>query len=249
MGGRPAYRAHNQVASQARSQAHSRVAGRARNQSHQVRDQVDNQLASLLDCEAGEYLVLATLSSTGAQECKQCVSGKYNDEKGKIGEDSCKKCPVGKFNNQKGKESCTPCNFGNYQSSVGAEECTECSDGTIALRQGLSACIPCGAGEVSNIGHTACDLCTAGTYGDSSTNNVCVACKAGTFLDKGLLNVMSAKLALSRPKRRMFALSVHPVPSATQLVPLRASLVQFQHIRIQPVPTLVLCAPRAALRT
>ena len=125
-------------------------------------------------CPKGTYHKLLT---NNEQECIVCPAGRYVDY---LGAKQCTKCPPARYNNVSGGyvynasmsstiirhddvSDCTRCPAGSYT--------TNATNGSVAQLSGYG--VPFGA--------TACIICPAGTY-QNSTMSYCSNCVAGSYL-------------------------------------------------------------------
>jgi len=128
------------------------------------------------DCDAG------TFSTSGASHCQECPADTYSLNTGSA---TCISCPM---NSHAPASSTSPgscmCNKG-YQSAAGGDLCfdpnADCPSGS--YKGSASECLSCAVGKQGpRPGATtasACELCAAGTFGDSAGASTCSMCPAG----------------------------------------------------------------------
>jgi len=131
-------------------------------------------------CEVGKFT-----SGTGSVVCDVCPTGTYTNINGSS---SCSGCPVGHYQSQTGSSSCQPCPKGMAMQFTGQAVCSACDGGSFANTTGLTRCFQCGIGKFSKkssnsvSGPEVCQLCPAGTKGESLGLDACTACPPGSFV-------------------------------------------------------------------
>ena len=156
-----------------------------------------------LMCDVGRYSTETGLNNS--EECKRCMMGKYQNEKGQT---LCLNCGAGRYSDQEqtihplhtysgNQKKCKGCPEGRYGDETAATKpedsihypdgpfCKKCLVGTYGDALGLAShdsCKSCGAGQFSVYeeltSNEACEKCQAGTYGTED----------GCFKDRGTDN-------------------------------------------------------------
>jgi hypothetical protein len=170
-------------------------------------------------CWAGKFLDIAILDSSKVdgdkhdyEACEACVSGLYQDERGKS---SCKKCAAGTYASGTGTKSqseCKICAISTY-SDPGSISCdyssTTCPVGTHA--SGTAACEPCAKGKYNDeIGLSSCKDCAniAGmpkAYNNQTGQVTCKNCADAALivtLDRSRCRDPSQDLLLSQEEQQ-----------------------------------------------
>jgi len=134
-------------------------------------------------CEAGTYQ-----RSKGQMSCEKCAHGKSSS----TGAEECKRCEPGQY--QQPGHRCQDCNTGRYSKLGFATACTVCQNGTFQNQTRQSTCLHCEQGmHVPEKWHgrpEKCEACTEGRYQPytplqlqqrGTAADRCFACEAGRY--------------------------------------------------------------------
>ena len=153
------------------------------------------------DCNAGSYIVSdksACLvcekgqwqNQNGKSKCKNCGTGKYNDQTQRTAQADCKDCETGKYNDQTGEANCKDCNAGSYMTSD-KSACLVCERGQWQDQDGKSNCKNCGIGKYNDqterTAEAECKDCGKGKYNDQTERTAeaeCKDCGKGKYNDQ-----------------------------------------------------------------
>ena len=140
-------------------------------------------------CEAGKYISMA---GSYSMICTSCSNrpGEYQDE---TGANTCKKCPVGRYQDMNVWDAkvtdCKDCPIGSYQDEMSTTVVKSGNAGTTRIVEiGNTACKTCPNGKTNdNSGnHTTCSDCPTGKFGQ---NGLCEDCPLGRYGNQTGLSV------------------------------------------------------------
>eukprot|EP00941_MAST-03F_sp_MAST-3F-sp1_P003927 g3927.t1 len=115
----------------------------------------------------------------GAQKCRACPEGRFQNARGQI---ECILCAKGRKGPLKGLTSCSNCEQGHFSSVVGSVTCGACAAGKFAKGSENSECKDC---EPGYVGHThaqaECNYCNPGHANPNKglAGHTCPACVPG----------------------------------------------------------------------
>ena len=96
-------------------------------------------------------------------------------------------CAANTFNDVVGNYRCDPCPDGTYQPDLGQITCIakpDCAPGR-GFNEALGSCEVCSVGTFSDTtDDSTCEPCARGTYSSDMGRNSCTTCPAGTFQDQ-----------------------------------------------------------------
>jgi len=137
-----------------------------------------------LFCDPGYY------SPECSTSCTPCKQGTYRPNI--IGSD-CTSCPTGAVCPYEGMIAFDLCQKGTYSALPGQTECRDCPEGTYNPFSGGTKCVPCNHGEYNDEkGQDACFSCPHNTYNTkmgSTSIKDCLDCPAGSYSDSTTDNV------------------------------------------------------------
>ena len=156
------------------------------------------------ECRAGTYSSQEGASSPDT--CLSCAAGNFSQARSAVSADTCEECPADTYSRE-GSAACTPCPMNSEapSRSTSPESCT-CKPGfQSATLGGLCfdpdadcpsgsykdydpaigfQCTSCATGKQGPLpgatDESACELCSAGKYGESQGASACLDCPAGT---------------------------------------------------------------------
>ena len=139
--------------------------------------------ASCVSCDAGkagascEHCVAGKFrsSSDDPAECRDCLKGFYQGEKGQA---NCLPCVPSTFQDHPGKLKCTSCSKNEYTNETKSIVCKSCEIGKSSIK-GSASCVSCIAGKAG----ATCDDCESGKYrtGVDVQAAVCRPCNPGFY--------------------------------------------------------------------
>jgi hypothetical protein len=119
--------------------------------------------------------------TTGSSECTCAVAYSRN---GSASTDTCTACPRGTVKDVIGEMQCVECAVGWYAPSEAGLECLACPSHMTTLGPGASSCV-CTAAYGFNASTARCDICTAGTYQNTTRNVSCTPCPVSEVSAEG----------------------------------------------------------------
>ena len=161
-----------------------------------------NSVNHCLLCPQGYASKMKINGSTPLTSCTSCISGRYQNEEGKlecqlcqsgsyrgnvdIDKTQCLLCPAGYATNSTGQPFCLACDAGRYSSVDGATTCIGCQSGSYRGNVDIdnTQCLLCPAGYATNgTGQSFCLACDAGRYSSIDGATTCIGCPEFTFQD------------------------------------------------------------------
>jgi hypothetical protein len=127
-------------------------------------------------CNTGRY------KDEGADDCKDCTPGHFQEVVGTHDQTTCSACAAGKFQPSTKASACSICEAGRHQLATRSSSCALCAAGHFQPTASVSECKACPAGRFEpKAGSTNCAICEAGRYQLATGSTTCVVCAAGHF--------------------------------------------------------------------